>query len=113
MSSPTLYGTYPLTNQGINGAVTSVSAGVYLLGTPTQGGIAPERVGRAIYNVNQRLHDYIGEYTHFAFAYCANAYAAFLAECELWHDFGGKNNPLHPDREKGQDWKCPRCNNFG
>jgi len=113
MASPTLSGPYALSKDGINNAVKSTSAGVYALGYTSGNTFYVQRVGRSDDDVNDRLHDYEGQYVQFKFAYCSSSFAAFSAECELWHDFGGDNNPLHPARPAGQTWKCPRCKNFG
>jgi hypothetical protein len=113
MASPSLYGPYSLNKSGIDNAVKSTSAGVYALGYSSGNTYYIQRVGRSDDNVNRRLHDYENQYSEFKFTYCSSSYSAFCAECELWHDYAGDNNPLHPARPVGQSWKCPRCKNFG
>jgi hypothetical protein len=112
MGVPPLNGPHDLTRNGIDRAVIHVSAGAYALGYSNAGTFYIQRVGRSDVHVNKRLHDYEGQYREFKFTYCASSYAAFQAECELWHAYGGTNNPLHPARPAGTNWKCPRCSTF-
>lgn len=49
-------------------------------------------------------------YTHFEFVYAASAEAAFLAECERYHELGGSSgldNERHPAPPQGADCTCP------
>jgi hypothetical protein len=111
---PNLSGPYALTNDGIDSAVKQTSAGAYALGYLQGNTYYIQRVGRSDVDLNKRLHDYVGDYKQFKAAYSSSPYQAFLAECELWHEYGNRtSNPLHPDRPNGTDWKCPRCKNFG
>jgi hypothetical protein len=51
-----------------------------------------------------------GRYTHFEFSYAASAKAAFVKECQNYHDFGGSyglDNERHPSPSEGESWKCP------
>jgi hypothetical protein len=112
MAVPNMTGDFNLTAAGIDAAVKYVSPGVYALGYVAGNTFYVDRVGRSDDDVNRRLHDYEGQYLHFRFAYCNSVRAAFDAECELWHAYGGVNNPLHPARPAGKDWPCPRCSAF-
>jgi hypothetical protein len=112
MAAPSLSGPFTLDKNGINNAVTQTSAGVYALGYTGGSTFYIQRVGRSDDDLNRRLHDYEGQYQQFKAAYCSGSLVAFNAECELWHDFAGSNNPLHPARPAGKDWKCPRCTTF-
>jgi hypothetical protein len=112
MAAPSLSGPFSLTRNGIDKAVTQTFAGVYALGYTSGDTYYIQRVGRSDDHVNRRLHDYEGQYNQFKATYCSGSFAAFNAECELWHDFGGTNNPLHPARPANKDWKCPRCKTF-
>lgn len=105
-------GNFNLSAAGIDAAVQYASPGVYMLGYVSGGTFYVNRVGRSDVNLNSRLHDYEGQYQHFQYAYCNSVRAAFDAECELWHQYGGANNPLHPARPEGKDWPCPRCTTF-
>lgn len=108
MATPFLAGPYPLTDNGVNSAVTTTSAGVYALGRLINGIFQIGYVGRSDDDVNRRLHDHVKlPDPEFRFAYCGSAQAAFLAECELWHAYGGVRNPIHPARPKGAYYKCP------
>jgi hypothetical protein len=112
MALPTLYGPYSLTNPGVDGSVTNTSAGVYALGVERNGTFYISRVGRSDIDLGGRLKQQVGTYPQFKAAYCSNSYEAFVFECELFHEYGGANNPMHPDRAKGQNWTCPRCTTF-
>ena len=114
MALPSLSGPFNLSKDGINSAVKSTLPGYYALGYVSANTFYIQRVGRSDADLNKRLHDYEGQYLQFKCGYAASQYQAFLAECELWHEYGNRTtNPLHPDRPNGTDWKCPRCKNFG
>ena len=108
MAVPQLEGPFPLTKAGIDQAVTKTSPGAYALGNTTNNTFYISRVGRSDDDLNRRLHDYEGDYPQFKALYYNTAQGAFYAECELWHAYGGTNNPLHPARPKGQNWQCPK-----
>lgn len=66
-------------------------------------------VGRSDECVHDRLCDHVPlDDPEFKFNYCASVEAAFYAECELYHTFGGKRNPNHPARPAGTRLRCPR-----
>ena len=49
-------------------------------------------------------------YTHFQFGYAPSAEAAFLTECERYHEFGGTSgldNERHPAPPEGAACTCP------
>jgi len=108
MASPQLSGVNALTHDGINNAVKQISPRVYALGETINNTFYISRVGRSDGDLNKRLHDYVGQYKQFKASYMPTAQAAFLAECELWHDFRGAANPIHPARPAGTTWQCPR-----
>jgi hypothetical protein len=112
MGSPNLSGLHSLSDSTINNEVTRVSPGVYALDATTAGGFTVSYVGRSDTDVNSRLHDWIGEYRYFKFAYCSSAKDAFEAECELYHDYNPPDNKVHPARPYNSGWKCPRCRKF-
>ena len=70
------------------------------------------RVGRSDYDLNGRLHFYIGEYQQFKAGYANSTKAAFEKECHNYHDFSPPDNKIHPERPDGTTWKCPRCRVF-
>jgi hypothetical protein len=114
MARPTLSGPYPLTTVGVDGAVTSKSPGVYALGKFENATFYIHYVGRSDDDVGARLKQHVKEwYPQFKFAYATSPKDAFEKECELFHDFGGSNNPNHPSRPAGTTWRCPRCKIFG
>lgn len=113
MALPNLTGPYYLTTDGVNKSVTRTSAGVYALGKLSDGVFYIGYVGRSDDDVNKRLLDHVKlSDPQFKIAYCSSAQAAFLAECELWHEYGGSRNPIHPARPAGTNYKCPRCTKF-
>jgi hypothetical protein len=112
MASPALSGPYPLTNAGVDRNVTRKAPGVYALGETRNNTFYISYVGRSDDDVAGRLKQHIGKYPEFKFAYATSPKDAFEKECELYHDYGGQNNPNHPARPAGSGWKCPRCKIF-
>jgi len=113
---PFLSGPYALTTPVVDIAVAYTSPGAYVLGYVGNDNVFyVQRTGRSDTDVNSRLKspEYIGHYRQFKFTYAKDDATAFAMECELWHAYGAANNPLHPARPKGKDWKCPCCKNFG
>jgi len=105
-----LFGPHPLSKKGIDDAVKGVGMGAYALGPIAQsGGIVVERVGRSDYDLNQRLHDYEGRYTHFKYAFYSTKQEAFEKECQLYHEFSPTDNLIHPDKPAGTNHRCPVC----
>jgi len=50
------------------------------------------------------------KYTHFEFGYASSAEAAFLTECEQYHELGGSSgldNERHPAPPQGAACTCP------
>ena len=107
MSVPQMDRNYLLTQDGINQAVTYISAGVYDLGYVQNGTFYVQGGGRSDDHLNRRLHDYEGQFKHFQYAYAPSAEQAFYMECELWHAYGGTNNPNRPARPAGTNLRCP------
>jgi len=70
-------------------------------------------VGRSDTNVNNQLHVHVGSYKRFRYQPCSSAQEAFEKECDLYHDFEPRDNPIHPQRPAGANWKCSRCGLFG
>ena len=106
---------YTLDNDTIDRVVTKTSAGAYALGRVSDNTFYISYVGRSDDGINDRLKDWVGKYSNFKFGYYDSPKAAFEKECNLYHDFGGKeklDNDIHPQRPEGSDWQCPRCNVF-
>lgn len=117
MASTGLGKSYPLTHDSIDDVVTKESPGAYVLGYLNgDGAFVVEYAGRSDENVNSRLHDWVGKYKRFKFAYYDSPKAAFDKECRIWHDFGGEDGSLdnekHPQRPENSSWQCPRCDVF-
>jgi hypothetical protein len=109
-----LTGPFRLTYDGIDGAVTRRSPGVYALGySAPDGKFFVNSVGRCDTDVKARLRDHIGSATLFKYDYFPSPKAAFERECELFHDLRPPANRIHPDRPKGTTYDCPRCRIFG
>lgn len=114
MASSGLQGSFPLTREGINNNVTRTSPGAFALGYRRENTFYPKYVGRSDLDVNDRLHDHIGERPRFKFEYYDTAKAAFEKECRLYHDFKEYlDNKIHLRPSAGADWKCPRCDKYG
>ncbi|GLQ53767.1 hypothetical protein [Devosia nitrariae] len=110
MASSGLRGPFPLNSNGIDAAVPVMSPGAYALGnTGIDGVFYIDRVGRSDHDVNDRLKDYLGQYSMFKFGYLSSAAEAFDKECRLYHDFNPPGNVYHPDRPSGTYLKCPVC----
>ena len=114
MSSLNMFGPFSLTEAEIDKQVAKKSPGNYALGE-----VRADKqfyvfyVGRADVDLNKRLKDWIGKYTHFMFSYADSVQAAFEKECNNYHDFNPPDNKIHPARPEGSKSKCPRCNVFG
>lgn len=111
MASTGLKGPYRLTSKKIDEVVTQTSPGVYALGRYDSDNdtFYVKYVGRSDDDVNDRLHDWVGEYSYFKFDYFPSAKAAYEKECRLWHDFNPTDNESHPDKPDGSGWECPVC----
>ena len=112
VSSPTLSNVMPLNDSKINEEIKRTSAGVYALDATSSGPFTYSYVGRSDTDLNKRLHDWIGKYKYFKYAYCTSAKDAFEAECNLYHDHKPPDNSVHPARPEDAGWKCPRCRIF-
>lgn len=116
MVSLDMAGPYELKKEVIDLAVAQTSPGNYALGNLRKKKTFIVRyIGRSDTNVHDRLLDHLNEYTHFKFSYAESSEEAFLKECKNFHDFGGccqLDNKEHPQRPKGENWECPRCDVF-
>jgi hypothetical protein len=113
MASTGLLGPFRLTFDQINDSIPRVAPGAYALGhTDPRGKFYVDYVGRADANVREKLHEFIGSATMFKYSCVPSAEAAFMKECELYHEFKPPGNRMHPDRPKGTSWECPRCRFF-
>jgi hypothetical protein len=109
MATSGLNGPYPLTADGVNAAVKPGYPGVYALGNTKDNTFYIGYVGRSDDDVHGRLCDHIKlPDPQFKFNYCTTPEAAFYAECELFHTFGGSRNEIHPARPEGTNHRCPR-----
>ena len=109
-----LQGPFALTDQVIDQEVSPGRPGAYLLEESSDLiNFRAGYVGRSESDVNNQLHVHVGSYKRFRYQYCDTAQAAFERECALYHDFEPRDNPIHPQRPAGTQWKCPRCGLFG
>jgi len=105
---------FSLDAETIDDQVTKTSSGVYALGTKKGNIFHVHYVGRSDVDVKAELKDCVGRYDRFKFDYTDpySSDAAFLKECQLFHDFGGTEGKLdnqhHPERPSG-DVSCPIC----
>ena len=122
MPSTGLGNYYPLNNEKIDAVVKKKSAGAYVLGHLRKEKkneeevkvFIPDYVGRSDDDINGRLKKWVGgKYSTFKFGYYDSPKAAFVKECDLYHDWKKQlDNKQHPDRPKNANWKCPRCKVF-
>jgi hypothetical protein len=104
------WGPFPLNRENVDSLLWFVSPGTYALGNMTRKGVLEiEYVGRADDNLNKRLKEYIGRYTHFAVTKHATAGEAHEHQCRLYHDFGPPDNHVHPSPPAGDPTTCPHC----
>jgi hypothetical protein len=110
-------GPFLLTAEGIDATATKTGPGAYALGkVDKDGSFIVKYVGRSDTDLDGRLYDWIGEYTHFKGSYYGSSKAAFEKECQLYHDFGGSkvlDNKVHPAKPANANWNCPvgNCDN--
>ena len=114
MAENGLRGPFSLTDDVIDAQVRERQPGVYALEESSD--LIQFRVvyvGRSDSDVNNQLHVHVGSYKRFRYQPCSTAQGAFERECALYHEFEPRDNPIHPQRPAGTDWKCPRCRLFG
>jgi len=114
MAQNGLQGPFALSDQVIDEEVSQIRPGAYVLEESADlVNFRVVYVGRSDINLNNQLHVHVGTYKRFRYQYCSSAQAAFEKECALYYDFEPRDNPVHPQRPAGTQWKCPRCNLFG
>jgi hypothetical protein len=114
MAQNGLQGPFALTDRTIDQEVVQNQPGVYVLEESADlVNFRVVYVGRSDTNLNNQLHVHVGSYKRFRYQHCGSAQAAFEKECALYHDFEPRENPIHPQRPSGTQWKCPRCNLLG
>lgn len=112
MAETKLFGPHVLAENVIDAAVKGIGPGAYALGRHDGSTFFLRYVGRSDGDVNGRLKQWAGKYTHFKYAFFPTSLAAFEKECHMFHDFGGSaklDNKVHPARPQGTTWKCPCC----
>ena len=113
MPSTGLSKPFILTSNKIDEIIKKISPGVYVLGHVNNKGVfIVEYVGRSDDDLNDRLHDWVGEYKQFKAIYYNSVKATFEKECSIYHDFGENeklDNEIHPDCPDGIMLKCPIC----
>jgi hypothetical protein len=108
MASTGLYGPFPLTTTSIDENAAGIAPGAYALGTKNkEGGFSVSYVGRSDDDLNGRLKQHVGEYTHFKHAFYKTSKEAFAKECILYHDFSPPDNQVHPAKPTGTKYQCP------
>jgi hypothetical protein len=113
MATTGLLGPYPLTYADVEDAIPRVAPGAFALGHKDPSGrFYVDFVGRADGDVRGKLVELIGSGNLFKYSCTSSAEAAFMKECELFHDFKPPGNRMHPDRPSGTNWECPRCRFF-
>src|ERR1700733_7335209 len=114
MAQNGLLGPFALTDRVIDQEVGQNRPGAYVLEDSADlVNFRVVYVGRSDTNLNNQLHVHVGSYKRFRYQHFASAQAAFEKECDLYHDFEPRQNPIPPQRPSGTQWKCPRCTSFG
>ena len=114
MAQNGLHGPFALTDEAIDREVNQRQPGAYALEESSDLiNFRVVYVGRSDSDVNNQLHVHVGTYKRFRYEYCISAQVAFERECDLYHRFEPRDNPIHPQRPQGTNWKCPRCSLFG
>lgn len=111
MAATGLHGPYSLTEDVIDEIVRGVGPGAYVLTRrETKPSFIVNYVGRSDGDLSARLKQWVGsKYSHFKYGFLDNAKAAFLKECQIFHDFGGiesLDNKVHPARVENTNWTC-------
>lgn len=105
-------GPFELKEEMINAQIKGWSPGNYALGHIKGNAFVVKYVGRSDTDVNGRIKDWIGHYTHFKWSYASSEKMAYDKECRNYHDFGENQNldvDKHPSPPKGEKWKCMVC----
>lgn len=112
MGSLKMQGPYRLDASTITDKITRISPGNYALGRLDQAGtFMVSYIGRADADLISELKAWISKTSKplFKFQYADSAHAAYIKECEIYHDFLKERKDKHPHRPEGTDWNCPRC----
>jgi hypothetical protein len=113
MTNTGLAGPYRLTFDAIEAAVRKTGPGVFALGfADAEGRFCVNYVGRSDHDVRASLRNFIGSDSLFKYGHLPTSEAAFLRECELFHDIEPPRTLVHPGRPRGTSWECPRCRIF-
>ena len=87
MANTGLSGPYRLTFDAIDAAVTQTRRACLRWGVrTTEGRFCVNHVGRSDADIKLSLRDFIGSDSLFKYGYLPSSEAAFLRECELFHD---------------------------
>ena len=107
-------GPHALSFDSVQRVLPKARTGIFTLGyVDREGRFRGQSVGRDDYDVRARLSELIGSSTMFKYAVLGNAREAFLEECALFHELRPPSTIIHPARQRGTDWQCPHCLQFG
>jgi hypothetical protein len=107
-------GPHALSFDTVQRVLPKARIGIFTLGyVDREGRFRVQSVGRDDYDVRARLSELIGSSTMFKYAVLGNAREAFLEECVLFHELRPPSTIIHPARQRGTDWQCPHCLQFG
>jgi hypothetical protein len=105
-----LRGPFTLSADVIDEELVDRCPGAYALGfIDRMGRFSITFVGSAGDDLKSKLKAQIGTAVQFKFRHFAEQRQAFEKECEMFHQFRPTGNFLHPSRQPGSDWTCPRC----
>lgn len=112
MTSLGMIGPLKLETDNIDKLIRAHSPGNFALGHIEGKAFIVKRIGRSDFDLNKKLKDSIGSYTHFKWSYASSAIEAFKKECQNYHDFGGYDeldNNDHPVKPSGEYVLCEYC----
>lgn len=107
-----LLGPCELNYQNIDDLIRGRSPGNYALGRIQGNAFIVKFIGRSDKDLNKKLKEWVGKYSHFKWCYASSEKEAFEKECTNYHVFGGLetlDNYNHPDKPDEKNWKCPVC----
>lgn len=112
MTTLGMIGPVKLATENIDKLIRAKSPGNFALGYIEGKAFIVKHIGRSDFDLNKKLKDCIGSYSHFKWSYASSSKEAFYKECQNYHDFGGNDeldNVNHPEKPTGEYLLCEYC----
>jgi hypothetical protein len=112
MTTLSMIGPLKLNSENVDKLIKAHSPGNFALGYIEGKAFIVKYIGRSDFDLNQKLKDCIGKYSHFKWSYASSPKEAFIKECQNYHDFGGYDeldNDTHPVKPGGAYIMCEYC----